>query len=269
MKIRSMLVASVAAVAALVLATSGCRPGEREAAQPGTAPSTHTARPPAVDEYHGVKVVDPYRWLEDSKDPEVAAWSREQTARARAALDAMPSIARIRERLTDLMARGSVSYRDLEWAGGRLFALKSRPPLEQPLLVAMTSADDPASEVVLLDPNALDPKGTTSIDFFEPAFDGSLVAVSVSTGGSESGDVHVYEVPSGRRLGDVVPRVNGGTAGGSVAWNGDGTGFYYTRYPRAGERPDAAIPPGPLGRHRGPGAGFRARVQSRSPGREP
>src|SRR5581483_459618 len=78
-------------------------------------------------------------------------------------------------------------------------------------------------------------------DFYEPSVDGSKVAVSLSVGGNERGDVHVFDVDSGRALADVVPRVNGGTAGGSVAWNADGTGFYYTRYPRPGERPDADL----------------------------
>ena len=63
------------------------------------------------------------------------------------------------------------------------------------------------------------------------------MAVSLSEGGSESGDVHTFEVATGKALADVIPRVNGGTAGGSLAWNADGSGFYYTRYPRGAERP--------------------------------
>src|SRR5262249_41952291 len=55
------------------------------------------------------------------------------------------------------------------------------------------------------------------------------------------GDVHVYEVATGKEIGDAVPRVNGGTAGGSLAWDTDGQGFLYTRYPRAGERPAAGL----------------------------
>src|SRR5262249_1130282 len=64
---------------------------------------------------------------------------------------------------------------------------------------------------------------------------------SLSKGGTESGDVHVFDVETGGEAGDVVPRVNGGTAGGSVAWIADGSGFVYTRYPRAGERPGADL----------------------------
>jgi prolyl oligopeptidase len=80
-----------------------------------------------------------------------------------------------------------------------------------------------------------------TIDFFVPSLDGSKVAVSLSKGGTESGDVHLYDVATGREFHDVLPRVNGGTAGGSVAWTADGTGLLYTRYPAPGERPAADL----------------------------
>jgi prolyl oligopeptidase PreP (S9A serine peptidase family) len=118
-----------------------------------------------------------------------------------------------------------------------LFAMKSQPPKEQPFLIALESPDKPASERIVVDPNRLDSGGTTAIDFHVPSTDGKLVAVSLSEGGSESGDVHIFEVATGKALADVIPRVNGGTAGGSLAWNADGSGFYYTRYPRGAERP--------------------------------
>jgi prolyl oligopeptidase len=109
------------------------------------------------------------------------------------------------------------------------------------VLVVFASADSASGERVLVDPVTLDSKGTTAIDFYEPSLDGRRVAVSLSQGGTESGDVHVFDVENGREIGDVVPRVNGGTAGGSVAWTADGRGFFYTRYPRAGERPAADL----------------------------
>ena len=83
----------------------------------------------------------------------------------------------------------------------------------------------------------IDKKGTTAIDWFFPSPDGKLVAVSLSEGGSESGDVHVYDVATGKQVFEVIPRVNGGTAGGDLAWTPDGKGFFYTRYPRGKERP--------------------------------
>ena len=118
-----------------------------------------------------------------------------------------------------------------------MFALKLQPPKNQPFLITLASAEKPGSERTIVDPNQLNAKGTTAIDFFVPSRDGRLVAVSLSEGGSEDGTVHVYETANGKELSDVIPRVNGGTAGGSVAWNADASGFYYTRYPRGKERP--------------------------------
>ncbi|HEX2691766.1 MAG TPA: prolyl oligopeptidase family serine peptidase, partial [Kofleriaceae bacterium] len=93
----------------------------------------------------------------------------------------------------------------------------------------------------VLDPNELDPSGKTTIDFFVPSRDGKRVAVSLSSGGTESGDLHIYNVATAKALPDLIPRVNAGTAGGSMAWTADGSGFWYTRYPRAGERPAADL----------------------------
>ncbi len=200
-----------------------------------------TPKRPVTDVYHGVKVVDDYRWLETDGDAEVKAWSAAQNLYARAFLDAQPARASLVKQLTQLYSKSSASYSALAYRRGMLFARKSQPPKEQPLLVWMSPSADPATEKVVIDPNQMDAKGGVSMDFFEPSHDGKLVAVSLSHGGSESGDVHVYDVSTGQPLADVIPRVNNGTAGGSVAWTADNKGFYYTRYPRAGERPAADL----------------------------
>jgi len=200
------------------------------------APPPPTPKRPVTDAYHDVKVTDDYRWLENLSDPEVRRWSDAQNRYARAYLDALPARGKLYEQLKRLYTQPSPSYYALTNCRGTLFAMKDQPPKEQPLLVALKSPDDTASERVLLDPNALDSAGGISIDFFVPSHDAKYVAVSLSKGGSESGDVHVYDVQTGAALDDVIPRVNGGTAGGSVAWNADSSGFYYTRYPRPGER---------------------------------
>jgi prolyl oligopeptidase len=205
-------------------------------AQPPPAP-----KKPVTDAYNGVAVTDDYRWLENYSDPAVRAWSNAENAYARKYLDALPLRATLLEQLKRLYSQPSPAYSNLRARPGVLFALKIQPPQEQPILVALKSADDPASEHVILDPNRLDSTGGTEIDFYVPSTDGKLVAVSLSKGGSESGDVHVYDVASGEETGAPIPGVNGGTAGGSLAWNADGSGFYYTRYPRAGERPEADL----------------------------
>jgi len=205
-------------------------------AQPASSPPKTPIRP-VVDVLHGVSITDPYRWLEDWSDPEVQAWSDAQNQHARAYLDALPDRASIRTRVRSLIEAASIHYHDLDWTGRDLLALKSEPSRQQAFLVAMPGPDQPEGERVLVDPNEIDSTGATHIDWFRPSPDGSLVAVSISVGGTESGDVHVYDTATGAEsTDDVVARVNGGTAGGDLAWDADSGGFFYTRYPRAGER---------------------------------
>jgi prolyl oligopeptidase len=166
----------------------------------------------------------------------VREWSEQQNRRARAVLDGISSRDAIHGRLEELLGGVSEEYGTLRYREGLFFTLKSQPPKEQKFLVTLRSLDDTASEQVVVDPNEMEPRGMLSIDWYVPSGDGQLVAVSISGGGSEVGDVHVYRV-TGKKLTDVIPRVNGPTAGGDVAWLPDNSGFYYTRYPREGERP--------------------------------
>ena len=205
-------------------------------AQPPAAP-----KKPVTDVYHGVQVTDDYRWLENNSDPAVRAWSDAENKYARKYLDSLPMRATFAAELKRLADHPTLRYFGLTVRQGVLFAVKAQPPAEQPMLVTLKSADQPDSERVLVDPNRLDPTGGTSMDFYVPSTDAKYVAASLAKGGSESGDVHVYEVATGKEIGAPIPRVNGGTAGGSVAWNADSTGFYYTRYPRSGERPAADL----------------------------
>jgi prolyl oligopeptidase len=104
------------------------------------------------------------------------------------------------------------------------------------VLVMLRSVDDPAGEKVIFDPNAASSKGSLSVDFFVPSFGGKYVAAAISENGSEDSAAHIFEVATGRELPEVVPRVNFATAGGSIAWKADSSGFYYTRYPQGNER---------------------------------
>src|SRR5208337_2329845 len=211
------------------------------AAASDLAPVPATPRKPVTEVYHGVKVVDDYRWLEDWDDPAVQAWSDAQNSRARAFLDGLPTRAEVIHRLKSLVNAISGTYSGLQYYGGVLFALRFQPPKQQDFLVTLKSADETASEHVVVDPNQINPAGTTTIDFYVPSLDGRRVAISMSENGSETGSVHIYDVATGSTLPDLIPRVNGGTAGGSLAWNADGSGFFYTRYPRPGERPEADL----------------------------
>ena len=190
---------------------------------------------PVTDEYHGVKVTEDYRWLENWDDPAVKEWSAAQNTRARAYLDSLPSRPAMQQELK-AMATGTSGYYDVQYRGGRLFAMRFTAK-QQPYLIALRSADDVAGEKIVVDPNTMTGKESMAIDFYRPSLDGKLVAVSLSAGGSEDGTAHVFEVATGNELPDRVPRVNFATAGGSIDWNKDGTGFYYTRYPQGNERP--------------------------------
>ncbi len=204
--------------------------------QPAVAPAPATPKRPVTDEYQGIKIPDDYRWLENNDDPETKSWVRAQDRRARSYFQALPEHAEILEWLKALAHSRSPAYYGLRRVGSSLFALKSQPGKQQDLLVVLKSPDDPTSERVVLDPNTLDPSGGTAIQFFVPSHDGRLVAVSLAEGGSEAGELHVYEVATGKALPDVLPRVSFPTAGGSAAWRADSSGLYYTRYPHQGER---------------------------------
>jgi prolyl oligopeptidase len=208
---------------------------------PAAKPAPATPKKPVSEEYHGTTVEDPYQWLEKDDDPEVKAWSAAQNQRTRDYLDKLPDRATIEKQLTDWYAKTSPSYSSLVSRPGVLFAMKFQPPKQQPLLVTLASPDDLKSEKVVLDPNVLDAKGTTAIDWFVPSVDGKHVAVSLSKEGSEDGTLHFYETVTGKALPDAIAHVQYPTAGGSAAWNADGTGIYYTRFPRKGERPEADV----------------------------
>jgi prolyl oligopeptidase len=198
-----------------------------------------TRKEPVTDTYHGTRVTDDYRWLENASDPAVRAWSDAQNAHARSILDKLPGVATLRKRITKIMTAPTISHSAFAYRDGQIFAMRRHPPKQQPFLVVMSGLTDPEKARILVDPNVLDKKGTTAIDWYVPSPDGKLVAVSLSHGGSESGDVHLYDVATGKEEYEVIPRVHGGTAGGDLAWTPDGKGFYYTRYPHGKERPPA------------------------------
>jgi prolyl oligopeptidase len=192
---------------------------------------------PTTNTYGSTRVVDNYIWLENFKSPAVQAWTAAENRLSRAYLDRLPARSQIADRLRILYSETSASYTGLQARQTTIFAMKFKPPAQQPWLITLDSPDDASSERTIVDPNTLDPTGATTIDFAVPSLDGRRVAVSMSVNGSEDGTIYFYDVGTGMPLADRIPRVQYPTAGGSVAWNADGTGVYYTRYPHVGERP--------------------------------
>jgi prolyl oligopeptidase len=189
--------------------------------------------PPAAvtDTYHGVSVVDPYRWLENTQDAQVQAWVDAENTRTRHYLDQLPARGPIYQWLERKVSATSSSYSHLHAVGNQVFALYAQPPKQQPMVAVLTLELDAAKPHIIVDPNTLNPKGTTAVDWFVPSPDGKRVAVSLSENGSEDGTVHVFDAATGAELGDKIERAQFPTGGGSLAWRPDGTGFWYTRYP--------------------------------------
>jgi prolyl oligopeptidase len=213
-------------------------PPAPSAATASTKPSyPPTAKHPVVDLYRDVRVSDDYRWLEDWNDPNVQAWSEAENTFARAWLDGVPQRGAIRARVEHLMSESSASWTGLVPRKGTFFALESKPPKQHPSLVVLASLGDLKTERVLVDPSVVDPSGATAIGWFVPTPDGKRVAVSLARKGSERGDVHVYDVATGKEAADVVPQADGAGEGNCLAWKGDGSGFFYTAKAKEADAP--------------------------------
>jgi prolyl oligopeptidase len=177
----------------------------------------------AVEVLHGESIPDPYRWLEDGADPDTRAWTERQNALTEEWLAGVPARDAIRRRLDQLLAIGALSVPTP--ARGRYFYQRREGRQNQPVLYVRdgVAGEDRAA----IDPNALDPAGTTALDWYFPSDDGGLLAYGLSAGGSEQSVLHVYDVEAGTSLPERIPR----TRAADLAWLPDASGFYYTRYP--------------------------------------
>ena len=192
-----------------------------------TLPRVEAPRVPVTTSYHGVEVTEDYRWLEDGFSEATTAWTTAQQQLTGAYVDALPWRHELRARVEQLLRAEQSTYRGLAAGGDTYVALKEQTPRQQPFLVALTDLDDVSTERIVVDPNALDTSGETTVDWFVLSPDGSRVAVSLSEHGTEDGSLHVFDLGSGEVVDGPVPHVN--LMGGSMAWRSDGSGFWYTR----------------------------------------
>jgi len=201
--------------------------------------ATLLAAPPAtriddvVETIHGVKVRDPYRWLENGDAPEVKAWTTQQNQRMRAQLDGVPARSWLEQRLRQWQETGSLGAPVVRGQGKhkRLFYTRRAGQQNQPVLYVRDGRD--GNDRVLLDVNALAADGTKALDWWYPSEDGALVAYGISSSGDESSVLRVRDVVSGDDRDDVIAH----TRACSLAWLPAGEGFYYTRYPAPGTVP--------------------------------
>ena len=200
-----------------------------------TAPPPVAAKVPVTDEYHGVKVVDDYRWLEDGKSAETKQWVAAQNAYSLAYFKRAPAWNSILQDLKNPKENPGATERGLAFRNGRFFYLQlDRTRQQQAVLITSTSLgtanSPPGNAKVLLDPTVLDPSGHTSIDWYKPSLDGSLIAVGLAVGGSERSALTVFQTSTGKQVGSAFVPMGFPGAERSLAWLPGNKGFLYAGY---------------------------------------
>jgi prolyl oligopeptidase len=176
------------------------------------------------DDYHGTKVADPYRWLEDDNSEDTKGWVRAQNEITFGFLKAIPKREEIRERLQKAWnyERTGIPFE----RGGKWFLSRNSGLQNQSVLYVADSLDAEPRE--LLDPNTLSEDGTTSLTETAPSEDGKLLVYGVSKAGSDWQEFRVKDIATGKDTDDLIEWVKFSGA----SWAKDGSGFYYSRYPK-------------------------------------
>ena len=198
--------------------------------------SVDTRKVDVVDDYHGIQVTDPYRWLEEGDSADVRAWTDAENAVTRRLIDAIPGREKLAGQIRALMEVGIVGapeVRDVRPGLRRYFHTKRQGAQNQPVLYVRDGVA--GADRVLVDPSTLSTDATSALDWWHPSNDGALVAWGHSDAGSEESTLQIRDVTKGTDLDDRIPY----TRHSSVAWLPGNKSFYYTRYPYPG-----TVPPG-------------------------
>jgi prolyl oligopeptidase len=175
-----------------------------------------------VDTYHGTRVPDPYRWLEDDTSAETAAWVEAQNKVTFAYLDKIPYRAQLNKRLQALFNYAKFSAPSRR--GENYFFSKNDGLQNQSVLYIQKGLN--GTPEVLIDPNQWSEDGTERLAGFAPSKDGKLAVFGVSRSGSDWIEYRVLDLATKKPLSDRVEWVKVS----SIAWRGNG--FYYSRYPQ-------------------------------------
>jgi prolyl oligopeptidase len=208
----------------LVLAAFFCTASVVLIAQTGSAPLVYPKAKTVdqVDDYHGTKVADPYRWLEDTDSPETHAWVEAENKVTFSYLDTIPYRGAIRDRLLKLW--NYERFTVPEQQGGRYFYQHNNGLQNQNVLLVAESLN--AEPRVLLDPNTLSSDGTVALSGTAVTDDGKLMAYGTAASGSDWMEWHVRDVDTGKDLPDLIKWVKFSGA----SWTKDNKGFFYSRY---------------------------------------
>lgn len=175
-----------------------------------------------VDDYHGTKVADPYRWLENPDSPETRAWVEAENKLTFGYLEKLPARQVLKDRLTKLWnyERFSIPFK----YGGRYFYSRNNGLQNQSVLFWLDSLK--GEPKLLLDPNTLSTDGTVALSGMSVSDDGKLVAYGLSAAGSDWQEWHVRDVETGKDLPDLLKWIKFSGA----SWTKDSKGFFYSRY---------------------------------------
>src|SRR5579864_2259786 len=175
-----------------------------------------------VDDYHGTKVADPYRWLEDTDSADTHAWVEAENKVTFGYLDQLSYRQAIHDRLTKLWNYERFTVPNQE--GGRYFFQHNDGLQNQNVLLVAESLN--AEPRVLLDPNTLSPDGTVALASTAISDDGKLMAYGIATSGSDWTEWHVRDIDTAKDLSDDLKWVKFSSA----SWSKDNKGFFYSRY---------------------------------------
>ena len=180
-----------------------------------------------VDDYHGTRIADPYRWLEDPDSENTEAWVESQNEVTQAFFETIQSRESIRKRLGELWNYAKFGLPKTR--AGRYFYEANDGLQNQASLYVSEGLD--AKGRLLLDPNEPAEDGTVDLASWEVSPNGKLVALAFASAGSDWREWRVLEVDSGEMLEDRVlwSKFSG------ASWAEDSSGFYYSRYAEPGE----------------------------------
>ncbi|MBD3405986.1 MAG: prolyl oligopeptidase family serine peptidase [Candidatus Lokiarchaeota archaeon] len=184
-----------------------------------------TRRDNIVETIHGVKVRDPYRWLENNEDPEVQKWLEEQDELGKRVLSGYSQQKDIQKRLSELSLFNSMSTQGIVIRKRRkdhrffyLFRYQNDPQMRLCYQDGITG-----DRITLVNPVSIAADGTIKIEWFSPSWDGSYVAYGYSKGGREKSTLRIVKVANSEHLDDIIPNLLYAT----IIWNKDNSGFYY------------------------------------------
>ena len=212
-----LLAAATCAAAAGVCAQSASQP-------PSQSPLVYpeARRSDQIDTYHGVKVPDPYRWLENIDSAEATAWIKAEQELTRSYLDLIPGRERIRRHLTAVWNYAKWSPPERH---GRSWVYTRNDGLQNQAVLYVTRDLD-AEPRVLRDPNKLSSDGTVALKGTAFSDDGRYMAYGTSAAGSDWETWRVIDVTGKTRPADEIRWVKFS----NTSWKKDGSGFFYNRY---------------------------------------